>query len=214
MLSSIQEDALKEFMNIYIGQASSLLSDITGEKIELKIPEIKLLNFPPGKKPDIGSLNILPKGDIISSSLSFGDELKGKARLVFPADKTRTLVNLCLGEDALPDEEEFDLENLTDIDSDAMRELGNIVLNSIMGGLANLTGICLNYSIPEIEVLYFPKVEAEEISLEDNLYVLIIKNTFSFSNTEVEGAILVALSIDSVNWLIKKIDEEIVRMYE
>lgn len=212
MLDEKQEDALKEFMNIYIGQASSLLSEMIQEKIELQIPEVKLVNITPGKKPDSNSLSILPRGHVISSTLSFGEDLKGKARLVFPAEKTSTLVSLCLGEK--PGEgKEFDINNITETDADAIREIGNIVLNAVMGGLGNLTKTRLNYTLPGVELLYFSDIE-DEVPLEDSVYVLIIKNTFCFSQTKIEGAILVALSMDSVSWLIEKLDEVLEDMYE
>ncbi|MGF7184138.1 chemotaxis protein CheC [Desulfitispora alkaliphila] len=210
MLNQLQKDALTEFMNIYIGQAASLLSEIVDERIQLKIPEIHLVSMSSNIETKFDASSLFPKGHVLSSSISFGSDFTGKARLVFPAEKTGQLVNLCLGEDTY--EEEVTPNKLSDTDSDAVREIGNIVLNAVVGGLGNLMEIKLNYSLPDIELLFFPNVE-ENIAIEEDFYVLVIKNTFSFASSEIEGAILVVLSIESVSYLIKKIDEVLLDVY-
>lgn len=42
--------------------------------------------------------------------------------------------------------------------------------------------------------------------LKDSTYILLLHTTFILSETHVKGFILIALSMNSVTWLLKKID--------
>lgn len=215
MLSPLQQDALKEFMNIYIGQAASLLGEMVNEKINLTIPQVQLISLL--NTNDSGHfLPLFLKGHVISSSIRFGTQFSGKARLVFPVDKTKLLVSLCMGED---NHEEISIPSkLTDTDFDAIKEIGNIILNAILGGLGNLMKTKLEYSLPEIELLFFPEDHNQStmssIQFPQESYVLVILNTFHFDKTHIEGAVLVVLSINSVSLLMEKINEILEEVYE
>ena len=43
MLNELQKDVLGEIVNVYIGQAASLLSEMTGQEIRLNVPQVLLL---------------------------------------------------------------------------------------------------------------------------------------------------------------------------
>ena len=43
MLTEMQKDVLGEIVNVYIGQAASLLSEMTGQEIRLNVPQVLLL---------------------------------------------------------------------------------------------------------------------------------------------------------------------------
>lgn len=211
MLTTLQQDALKEFMNIYIGQSASLLSEMVNQKINLTIPKIELVSL----KEETDYFQSLPsfmQGHVISSSIKFGTQFSGKARLVFPVDKTKLLVDLCLGEESSRDDLPV-ASKLTDTDFDAIREIGNIILNAIVGGLGNLMDTKLEYSLPEIEVLYFLDTKFD-LQFGKDTYILLIRNTFSFDDTQIEGAVVVVLSLDSVTFLLEKINGILVKLYE
>ncbi len=211
MLTTLQQDALKEFMNIYIGQSASLLSEMVNQKINLTIPKIELVSL----KEETDYFQSLPsflQGHVISSSIKFGTQFSGKARLVFPVDKTKLLVDLCLGEESLREDVPV-ASKLTDTDFDAIREIGNIILNAIIGGLGNLMDTKLEYSLPEIEVLYFLDTKID-LQFGKDTYILLIRNTFSFDETLIEGAVVVVLSLDSVTFLLEKINGILVKLYE
>lgn len=50
--------------------------------------------------------------------------------------------------------------NFTDVDFDIIKEIGNIILNSIIGGIGNFLKIKLSYTLPEVKIFdkkYFEK---------------------------------------------------------
>jgi len=210
MLSAEQKDALREYMNIFMGQAASHLFDLVNQKIVLSISDLKVVHskdnsacdgIEPAEQHDI-PLDF--QGNIVSSSIRFGKQFSGKAHLIFTVEATQKLIKLCMNENLDPN---YALPcDLTDTDYDAIKEIGNTVLNSITGGFGNLLGIPLEIELPEVKVLSSFKLEENDINLEEK-YLLIFYNSFSLQELVLEGAVVVVLSIDSINMLLHKIDE-------
>lgn len=207
MLSLEQEDALKEYMNIFLGQASSLLSEIVDKKVLLTLPNIMLLYLDQEEDRNryIGVRPALFNSHVVSSIIEFGKIFSGNARLLFPKDKAQILAHLCLGEDY----EEAEDGNLTDVDFDVIREIGNVILNAVLGGIGNLLDIKLEYTFPKVQVCFFPEKE-EEIFFGKETHVLIICNTFEIADVQLDGAIVMVFNMESTEELIKKIDEILV----
>lgn len=214
MLTPLQQDALKEFMNVSIGQAGSVLSEMVNQKIHLEVPEVWLLTSE--RIPEIEELDEVLKaflqGHIVSSSLSFGNEFNGQARLIFPVNKGKLLVNMLLAEEFLPDDGTGS-SGFSDTDTDAMKEIGNVLLNVIVGSLGNLLETKIEYSLPELEFLHVGEHDVQPL-FGDGSYTLLIRNSFIVGETHIEGAIFVMLSMNSTEQLIKKIDETLVDFYE
>ncbi len=206
MLNERQKDALREYMNLFMGQAASLLSDMVDKRVHLTIPDIQIIDY----SEEVNHLEMIPPSlhsYVVSSSISFGMSFSGEAKLIFPHDKIKTLVNLCLGEDSSDG-----IDELTDADFDAIREIGNIILNAIVGSIGNLVEVRLDYSLPKVNVLLFPG-DIDQIITKNEVYLLIIRNSFTVEETNIEGAIIVILSMEAITELIAKIDEELVDVY-
>ncbi|MEN6414307.1 MAG: hypothetical protein ABFC84_16340 [Veillonellales bacterium] len=206
MLSEMQQDALTEIFNICVGRAAGILSEVVSRKIELSIPEIELQSAGNVTACRLASCMGNTSGHVMSSSLQFGQEYNGKAFLLFAADQAKLLVNLCLNEEVDENMAAFAEKELLDTDFDVIKEIGNIILNSVVGGLGNLLTTNLTYSLPEVEML-FVSTEVQADVLKSNIYVLMLKTLFSIANTQFRGTILIALGMDSVTRLIAKIDD-------
>lgn len=207
MLNEEQKDALREYMSLYIGHAASLLSEMVEKRVHLMIPDIQLINHKSEAK-DINLITSFLQSYVVSSSIGFGTAFSGEAKLIFPRDKIKDLVCLCIGE-----EMEEDTSDLTDTDFDAIREIGNIILNAVVGSLGNLVEVKLDYSLPEVNVLYFPE-EVQRLVSGTQTYLLVIRNVFTVDGANVEGAIIVVLSMEAIHDLLKKIDEILSETYE
>ncbi len=204
MLNSMQKDALTEIINVYIGKAASLLSEMVNQRIILSVPEIELIAVTQEGQPSKQLPPIFSPGHIISSSIGFGQKLQGKAFLIFPAEQAKLLVNVCLGEDVTITENEGLLE-FFDTDFDVLKEISNVILNAIIGELSNFMDTRVQYSLPDIELISISESESK-IILKDSTYILLLHTTFLLSETQVNGFVLIALSMNSVTWLLEKID--------
>lgn len=194
----IKEDILKEIININVGQAASLLSEIVDKKIELRVPQLKILDG----ETDFSHTDCpnLLKGALMVSSIKFENELNGKAELIFPANHIKELTSLCTGEEC------FDLETFTDTDFDVIKELGNIILNAVIGGLGNFLNMAIDYSMPEVKL--FDTIEVQEVlKKKKKANILILFVNFKIGGTQVNGALIVTFTIDSMRDLMDKLDE-------
>ena len=129
-------DALQELVNIGVGRAAGVLNDMLASPIQLNIPEVRLLT------PEELKLELKNQfGDSLLATvqLSFSGSFSGTAELVFPTESAATLVSVLTGE--APGTPDLDVVKIG-----ALLEIGNIVLNGIMGSLSNALIEHLDYS--------------------------------------------------------------------
>lgn len=197
--SSPLEDVLKELFNISVGKAASILSDIVNRKIGLDVPDIKILNT----AADLNLLGELFKqeleGALMVSSISFKEKLSGKANLIFPADKMRSFIDLCLNETSTKHSE----LDFNDIDYDIIKEIGNIILNSIIGEIGNIIKVQLSYTLPEVKILNTVNLN-DVITSKEYEYIVILSITFQINSTEIVGAVLINLTLKSLDEILLK----------
>lgn len=199
---NLRYDILNDLFNVSVNKASVVLSEIINKNIRLNVPDVRIIDV------DSEQLNMLhsflndTEGNLMVSSISFERKLAGKANLIFPEEKMRTFVNLCL--------EDSDLDlvsetNFTDVDFDVIKEIGSIILNSIMGGLGNYMNINFDYTLPEVRI-FDKKYFSIDSELSGFMQALLLYITFEIENTEIEGAIVVDLTLNSLNELVKNIN--------
>ncbi len=197
---SLELDILRELFNISVGKSSCLLSEIIDRKIILNVPDVKLVDL---ENKEFNMEECLPEksdGIFMISSISFENELQGKASLIFSAKKMRTFIDLCLKNSET--EVYFEM-NFSDIDFDVIKEIGNIVLNSVVGEVGNLLNLKLTYTLPEVKIFNGDEI-FKDIDCQYT-HVLILNITFLIENTKIEGAILVHLTINSFTDIMDKI---------
>ncbi len=194
-----ESDVLREIMNLHIGEAAAILSEMVDRRIVLAVPEIKLIRLGQNANEVREGLRDVFDGQVVSSSLSFGDDFSGRAYFVFPSRQARSLVALCLGQSPAEAPVNADLPFMDD-DVDVVREIGNVILNSIIGGFSNILELRLNYSLPEVEVFDFNSAENTSHNLT-GMHLLIIRASFLVEKDTVEGAVLIVFSLRSIEML-------------
>lgn len=202
LLNELQKDLLTELVNVYIGQAASILSEMVDQKIDLSIPQVELVSTNEVDSSDPRFNIFFHEGHIITSSLKFGHDFSGKAILMFPADQAKLLVNTCLGELTSGN---TDAKSLLDTDLDVLKEISNVILNAIIGEFGNFLKIRLEYALPEIELISISNKD-KVMFLQNEVHILILQTSFLLADANLKGAIVIALSMDSISSLIDKID--------
>jgi chemotaxis protein CheC len=136
-LSELQHDALVEIFNIGVGQAARAMSEIVSEEVTMSVPSIRFLN-----RADAAALLGNVDGQRVCGVSQFYEgAFSTRAILMFPEDKSLDIVRLMVG-DAVP------FKQLTEMEQEAMSEIGNIILNSCVGTLANIFEQELRGSLP------------------------------------------------------------------
>lgn len=207
-LSPMQYDILREIFNVGVGKSASLLSEIVNRRIFLNVPHLELADV----NESVAGTQLLglPEGALVVSSLRFKEKLAGVAYLLFPAGKMRQFLNLCQGEDISFYRPQ---DQLDDIDLDILTEVTNIVLNAIMGELGNFLNLEFDYTLPQVRLLARHDFLVE-LQKKKKLFRLMLCITFKVDETEINGAIIIDMPMDSLYKLVNLLGQLEVGLYE
>lgn len=192
-LTEDQEDALREIINIGIGRAAGTLSQLIGTRIELTVPRVALIT-PAEARHALTN----PSGGIdIAIVQDFRGSISGRSALVLPQESGLRLAQL-LGDVERP-ADELDLE-MTGI----LTEVGNIMLNSVLGVLSNLIGTCFSYSVPQF-FGNWPLDLLQPVPARGQGLLLTADADFWVRDAGIRGSILVAMSTDALQELLDSV---------
>jgi chemotaxis protein CheC len=135
--TDLEADALQELINVGVGRATAILSGMTGTEILLSVPELTFADIPTLETV----LNKEIAGPAVSICQEFDGVLHGAATLVFMEDSSRQLVEVLVGDAG-------DVAASPELETEALAELGNIVLNSCLGEIADSLAGELKVDLP------------------------------------------------------------------
>ena len=174
-LSELQHDALVEIFNIGVGHAARSMSEIVNEEVTMSVPSITFLN----RADAAEMLGNKESARVCGVSQRYEGAFNTEAILMFPEDKSLDIVRLMVGE-SVP------LKELTEMEQEALSEIGNIILNSCVGTLANIFARELSGSLPQYHV-----GSSEEILTasggEANTVVLMLHIDFVLEKHQIHG---------------------------
>lgn len=195
ILTTEQRDAISEGANIAVGKSASTLSMMIGREIDIDVPVVKLI--PRGKLAEF--FNKRYSSEILGVSIKFDGNLSGTSTLFFERLQGKTLVDKLLSENPLDEDDGWDLPTadsvvslrnedqlFSDTDKEALIEMGNIMINGMMGSVSNLLNTVFEYSLPELHLRFrFPDDTSENGSREQ--YALLLETHFKDAEAEIEG---------------------------
>jgi chemotaxis protein CheC len=139
VLSELELDALTELVNIGVSRAAASLRDMVGEEVALSVPNIRLL----AREEAIKTLSDTENAKLVAVHQVFEGDVTGRALLIFPEPKSLELVRAVTGG-------ELSLEDIIELEHEALAETGNIILNGCLSTMANLLQRNLRISLPEV----------------------------------------------------------------
>ena len=197
MLTPDQMDALKELINIGVGRAAATLNAMIESRIQLQVPFIKLVSLSALHE----EMTDLSDERLAAVRLGFQGPFSGNAALVFPTDSAAYLVGLLTGEQ--PDSPDLDAMRIG-----TLTEVGNIVLNSVMGSMGNVLQQRIDYAIPNyVEDTIRHLLAADETALDAT--VLLAQTRFTVEQLHIRGDVMLFFEVGSFGALVAAIDEMI-----
>ena len=195
-LSTRQLDALQELVNIGIGQAAGVLNDMIDSPIRLQIPYLQILTPIDVEEELEQHLN----GEQIAAvQLKFTGSFGGIAQLVFPTNSAALLVTMLTGE-------EVGTHDLDSVKIGTLSEVGNIVINGVMGAISNLLQQRLNYSIPTYSEGTIANLLVSG-GLATDTVVLLAQTSFMIERLHIEGDIILIFNVNSFDTLLTAINQ-------
>ena len=196
-LTTAQQDALVELLNIGFGRAAASLSQLTGHRVVLEVPSVSVH---PIAALD-GALSMLVSQEIATVHQIFSGPVAGDALLILSHEAAGTLKELLTDEAALP----------LSVDASAreiLTEVGNILLNACLGTFGNLLNVQVSFSVPHLNLdTLRGLLRSLLINREGLQYALVVHAGFKLRDAEIKGYLVIVLSVASLDRLIRAVED-------
>jgi len=151
VLNELQKDALQELANIGASHAATALSQMVNKNITIGIPKVEVV-------PLDQSINFInDKKEVAGVLLQISDEVPMYILLIVSKESSLYLTSLLMGMELDPSK-----ESLNEMDQEALKEVGNIMMTSFFNGVTELIGISMIPGPPQI-AYDIPKVILETV---------------------------------------------------
>lgn len=195
-LNPLQFDVLTELGNIGSGNAAASLSDMTRQKIQIRVPQVSVMKF-----NDVvqffGGAEKLAAGLLVSLS----EDVSGMILYLFGEEFINEILNAFFGKKI------NSLGELDEMDKSTMLEIGNIMAASYINAISQMTGLVIDISVPDLAVdmagaiLSVPAIEYANIG--DS--VLFINDCFIINDKEVDSRMIMVPTIDGLNLMFNRL---------
>lgn len=177
-LDAICIDMLKEVGHICTGNATIALSQVLSQKVELTIPDLKLIDSDKVLEELKGTQEVL-----VGVSVQLLGNLTGNIVLMFPEKGAYSLI------DAVSQYRK-ELGNATEYGVSSLKEIGNIVISAYLATLSTFTRQVILHSTPNLicgtlETVFnvaFSKMKAETKK------VILIETFFKIQDKDIDGS--------------------------
>jgi chemotaxis protein CheC len=139
VLSEMELDALTELVNLGVSNAAASMRELVKEEILLSVPKVTVVT----RDEAIKNLGERDAKRLVAVHQDFEGDIAGRALLIFPETKSLELVRAIVGSD-------LSLEDIIELEQEALAETGNIILNACLATLANNFKRTLKISLPEV----------------------------------------------------------------
>ena len=196
-LTPTQHDALIELLNIGFGRAAASLSELTGHRVLLEVPQVSVHPI-----EQLGvALRAVVQDQIASVHQIFSGPVAGDALLILDQGGASMLKELLTDEPALP----------LSIDASArevLTEVGNILLNACLGTFGNVLKVQVSFSVPHLSLERLESVLGSVAVEHEGLrYALIVHAAFRLRGSSLTGYVVIVLSVGSIDRLIRAVEQ-------
>ena len=179
-------DVLKELGNIGAGNATTALSQMMQCKVDMSVPQVRLMEF-----KELGK--IMGGEEIIMAGIYLGIEgdIAGSIMFLLEKQAARHRVDKLMGMS-------MEGEEFSEMEFSALKEVGNIITAAYLNSLSSLTGLRIQPSVPDLTVdmagaiLSVPAIEFG--TLGDKM--LLIQTQF-FDEMVLDGYFILVPNLDS-----------------
>jgi len=183
-LSDTEQDALAEIANMGVSRAATSLRQLVSEQVLLSIPAVKIVTLEVASK-------LVQRGatSLTAVQQSFDGPFSGRALLIFPQAQSLELVRAIVGDG-------HSLEDVIDLEEEALAETGNIILNACLATIANVLRRTMRMSLPSVlrgdgDALFDVKAGSSNL-------VLFLYIDFTIKNRDIHGFIALLMDLPSI----------------
>lgn len=193
-LSNMQLDVLREIGNIGAGNAATALAKMLNRKVDMDVPRAKILEFKEVSET-LGGAEL----PVVGILLKVNGDLTGNIMFILQQNAAAMLVNMLMGRPIDV------IEEFSELDISALKEIGNILAGSYLSALSALTNLKILPSVPDLAIdmagaiLSVPAIQFGKVG--DT--VLYIETEFSEGNEKVVGDFFLVPDLETYDVLLK-----------
>jgi chemotaxis protein CheC len=196
-LTYAQQDALTELINIGYGRAAGALSELTGYRINLEVPRIAMHPI----EEIAPNLERMVTGEVATVTQVFTGPLAGNALLLLD-ERAAIMLSELLTDEAMPSGT-FDTGA-----REIITEVGNILLNALLGVFGNLLQVQVSFTVPRLRVDSIQGVlQSISVGDEELHYALTIHTRFHLRASNVTGYLVIILGITSLDRMLVELEK-------
>ena len=185
-MSQTYYDVLKEIGNIGAGNATTALAQMLQCKVDMKVPQVKLLEF-----KDVGAAIGGEEQIMVGVYLAVEGDITGSIMFLLKKDAARHLVSKLMMMELGDDE-------FNEMETSALKEIGNIITGAYLNSLSTITNLKIYPSVPDLTIdmagaiLSVPAIEFG--TLGDK--ILLIQTQFT-DDAELDGFFILVPDLES-----------------
>ena len=185
-------DVLKELGNIGAGNATTALAQMLQTKVDMKVPQVRLLDF-----KDVGVVMGGEEQPVAGIYLAVEGDITGSIMFILEKNAAKSLVSKLMG---MPPAE----GGFTDIEISAMKEIGNIITGAYLNSLAQMTNLKMIPSVPDLNIdmlnaiLSVPAIEFGIIGDQ----ILLIQTVFT-DDVDLNGYFILMPDLESYSKMLE-----------
>ncbi len=199
-LSALQLDALTELVNLGVSRAATSLALMMNEEVLLSVPKVALLS----REDAIRTLGRREAHNLVGVHQIFEGDITGRALLIFPEEQSLDLVRSVVGGN-------LSLEELIELEQEALAETGNVILNSCLATMANSLESSLRISLPEVLRGECSRFFTLDPPPEPGSTVMFMAINFEVRKKNIDGYIAMLMDMPSLSALEVLLDNLIQR---
>ncbi len=188
-------DVLKEIGNIGAGNAMTALSQMLQCKVDMKVPQVKLLKF-----SEVGALMGGEEQIMLGVLLGVEGDVTGSMMFLVEQESAKHLVNKIMMGMASPGVE------FTEMEMSAMKEIGNIITGAYLNSLSMLTNLKIFPTPPSLTIdmagaiLSVPAIQFGILGDE----ILLIQSQF-YDEVEIDGYFILIPDLESYSKILSSL---------
>jgi chemotaxis protein CheC len=183
-------DALTELFNIGLHRAAASLSELTGQRIIVELPQLWVC---PIEETHTRLMQLLD-GELATVHQVFQGNVAGDAVLVLEYESAARLASLLTGGDVAIG------GRLDQSAREVLSEVGNVILSSCLSAFGDMLQVVVSFSVPRIHVESLEGLlQSLHIDEVDVQYILLVATRFRLSEGEVGGYLMIAVGVASLS---------------
>lgn len=196
-LTEKQRDALSELINIGFARTAASLSDITGHRVFLEVPQVSIIAI----EELASKLATYVQGEVATVQQIFTGAVSGNALLLLNYDGAVTLADLVTPEGGGVS------RRLDASAAEVLTEIGNILLNACLSVFGNLLKIQISFTVPHLHLDALDGLlHSLVIDREEMRYAMVVYTGFQMRDNSVNGYLVLVLSVVSLEKLLLAVE--------